>query len=51
MIFPMDAREIDSDIEIHFDITGKSVTEGSLLDIQNCFTSRLTQTSKSYDIR
>ncbi len=41
--FPMDAREIDSDIEIHFDITGKSVTEGSLLDIQNCFTSRLTQ--------
>ena len=41
--FPMDATEVDSQIEIHFDITGKSTSEGSLNDIRSCFRSRLTQ--------
>ena len=41
--FPMDATEVDSQIEIHFDITGKSTSEGSLEDIRSCFRSRLTQ--------
>ena len=40
--FPMDATEVDSQIEIHFDITGKSTSEGSLNDIRSCFRSRLT---------
>ena len=41
--FPLEASEIDSDIEVHFDITGKSSTEGKLLDMQSCFKSRLSQ--------
>ncbi len=41
--FPVDAKEIDSDIEIHFDITGNSSTEGKILDMQSCFKSRLKQ--------
>ena len=43
MDFPMQAKEIDSEIQIHFDITGKSTTEGTMSDIQNCFNSRLSQ--------
>ena len=39
----MQAKEIDSEIQIHFDITGKSRTEGAISDIQNCFNSRLSQ--------
>ena len=27
--FPMSAKDIDSEIEVHFDITGNSVTEGN----------------------
>ena len=41
--FPMEARDVDAEIEVHFDITGKSVTEGTLSDIRNCFSSRLKQ--------
>ena len=33
--FPMDASEVESDVEIHFDITGNSSTEGKLSDIQS----------------
>ncbi len=41
--FPMEAKDIDSDIQVHFDITGQSTTEGRLSDIQFCFRSRLSQ--------
>ena len=41
MDFPMEAKDVDSEIEIHFDITGKSITEGTMSDIQSCFNSRL----------
>ncbi len=41
--FPMLAKDVDKDIEIHFDITGNSVTEGKLSDIKSFFNSRLTQ--------
>ena len=44
--FPMDATEIDPEIEIHFDITGNSVTEGRLTDMQSCFTDRLAKIRK-----
>jgi len=39
--FPMEARDVDSEIEIHFDITGYSKTEGKMSDIQSCFSDRL----------
>ena len=41
--FPMDASDVESDVEIHFDITGNSSTEGKLSDIQSFFRSRLEQ--------
>ena len=41
--FPMQASEIDSEIEIHFDITGSSRTEGKMTDIQSFFGDRLKQ--------
>ena len=41
--FPMLAKDIDSEIEVHFDITGNSVTEGKLSDIKSFFNSRLHQ--------
>ena len=41
--FPLEAREVDSEIEIHFDITGQSSTEGRITDMQSCFKSRLAQ--------
>jgi DNA polymerase II small subunit len=41
--FPMDARDVDAEIEVYFDITGQSTTEGKLSDIQSCFRSRLAQ--------
>tara|TARA_B100000959_G_scaffold282413_1_gene348737 strand:- start:3234 stop:4856 length:1623 start_codon:yes stop_codon:yes gene_type:complete len=41
--FPLEANEIDSEIEVHFDITGNSTTEGRLSDIKSCFRSRLSQ--------
>ena len=39
--FPMHATDVDSEIEIHFDITGNSVTEGKMSDMKSCFTDRL----------
>ena len=41
--FPMLAKDIDSEIEVHFDITGNSVTEGKISDIKSLFNSRLRQ--------
>jgi DNA polymerase II small subunit len=39
--FPMLATDVDVELDIHFDITGKSTTEGKLSDIISCFNSRL----------
>ena len=39
--FPMIATDVDVELDIHFDITGKSTTEGKLTDIISCFNSRL----------
>ena len=41
--FPMQARDVDAEITVHFDITGNSVTEGKKEDIQSCFNDRLKQ--------
>ena len=41
--FPMLAKDIDSEIQVHFDITGNSVTEGKLSDIKSFFNSRLSK--------
>mgnify|MGYP006115233461 CR=1 FL=1 len=41
--FPMHAKDVDAEITVHFDITGKSVTEGKKEDIQSCFNDRLKQ--------
>ena len=41
--FPMLAKDVDSQIEVHFDITGNSVTEGKLSDIKSLFNSRLSK--------
>lgn len=41
--FPMEAKDVDSEIEIHFDITGLSTTEGKMFDMRSCFTDRLRQ--------
>ncbi len=41
--FPMHARDVDAEIEIHFDITGASKTEGKMTDMQSCFSDRLKQ--------
>ena len=39
--FPMLASDVDAEIEIHFDITGSSKTEGKMTDIQSFFGDRL----------
>jgi DNA polymerase II small subunit len=44
--FPLQARDVDAEIEIHFDITGNSVTEGRLIDMQSCFMDRLSKIRK-----
>ena len=41
--FPMEARDVDSEIEIHFDITGRSTTEGKMFDMKSFFSDRLRQ--------
>ena len=41
--FPMQAKDVDAEIEIHFDITGRSTTEGKMQDIRSCFSDRLHQ--------
>lgn len=44
--FPTQARDIDAEIEVHFDITGKSTTEGRKEDIHACFNDRLERLRK-----
>ena len=44
--FPMQAKDVDADIAVHFDITGKSVTEGKKEDIQSFFNDRLKQVKR-----
>jgi DNA polymerase II small subunit len=39
--FPMLATDVDIELDVHFDITGKSTTEGKLSDIISHFNSRL----------
>ena len=41
--FPVQAKDVDADITVHFDITGNSVTEGKKGDIQSFFNDRLKQ--------
>ena len=41
--FPMLATDVDTEIEVHFDITGNSTTEGKMGDMQSCFSDRLRQ--------
>ena len=44
--FPMHARDVESEIEVHFDITGNSRTEGKKEEINACFVDRLNQLRK-----
>ena len=39
--FPMDATDASIELMVHYDITGNSVTEGRMQDIQACFNDRL----------
>ena len=39
--FPMLAKDASSDVEVHWDITGNSTTEGKMPDIRSCFNDRL----------
>ena len=39
--FGMLAKDIDMELDIHFDITGRSVTEGRMDDMLSCFNDRL----------
>ena len=41
--FPMQAKDVDTEIEIHFDITGRSTTQGKMQDIRSCLSDRLSQ--------
>ena len=38
--FPMDAIDAMFDIEVHYDITGNSTTEGKMGDINDAFNDR-----------
>ena len=40
--FPMLAKDVDMELEVHFDITGNSITEGKMEDILSCFNDRLS---------
>ena len=42
----MEARDVDMELEVHFDITGNSITEGRMSDILSCFNDRLTTIKK-----
>jgi len=44
--FPMLATDVDMELDVHFDITGKSTTEGKLSDIISHFNSRLEKIKK-----
>jgi DNA polymerase II small subunit len=39
--FPLNAVECSLDMQVHFDITGNSITEGKMADISNAFNDRL----------
>ncbi len=40
------ASDVETDLTVHFDITGQSLTEGKLTDITACFNDRLTRIRK-----
>jgi DNA polymerase II small subunit len=40
------ASDVETDLTVHFDITGQSLTEGKLIDITACFNDRLTRIRK-----
>ena len=44
--FSTHASDVSSDITVHFDITGNSVTEGKMTDITACFNDRLKSIRK-----
>jgi hypothetical protein len=44
--FSTHASDVSSDITVHFDITGNSVTEGKMSDITACFNDRLKSIRK-----
>jgi DNA polymerase II small subunit len=44
--FSMAASDTDVELDIHFDITGKSTTEGKFADILSCFNNRLDKLKK-----
>ncbi len=44
--FPMNAADAEFDLEIHYDITGNSITEGKMVDINEAFTNRLERLRK-----
>ncbi|MGB2276438.1 MAG: hypothetical protein ACPH5S_05650, partial [Candidatus Poseidoniaceae archaeon] len=44
--FPELATDVDVDITVHFDITGNSITEGKMSDINACFNDRLDSIRK-----
>jgi len=39
--FPMLATDVETELEIHFEITGKSTTEGKMKDFLACYNDRL----------
>ncbi len=39
--FSMQADDASTEVEIHYDITGNSITEGKMTDIKACFNDRL----------
>jgi DNA polymerase II small subunit len=44
--FSENASDAASEIEVHYDITGNSVTEGKMSDINSCFSDRLEKIRK-----
>ena len=44
--FPMDAIDAMIDIKVHYDITGNSITEGKMGDINDAFNDRLERLRK-----
>ena len=44
--FSENASDAPQDIKVHYDITGKSVTEGKISDINSCFSDRLEKIRK-----
>ena len=44
--FSMHASDASSDISVHYDITGNSITEGKMADITACFNDRLQSIRK-----